>query len=216
MIAKQYLFCLSLLTLLLSLSAANGAELLIDDFSKGLSPHWKEKSFKGNTIYSIISEEGTPCLQAMSIDSASGLVYETEIDLQATPILSWKWKIDHVLKTGDAKTRKGDDYAARIYIVFPSAFFWQLKALNYIWANKLPKGEILPSLYAENSIMIAAQQGNTLADQWITERHNVYEDYIQAFGTPPPKTKAVAIMTDTDGTGETTTAWYGPLRFLSQ
>ena len=193
----------------------SGEELLIDDFSTGLSPHWQPKSFVGETRYTPVTIDGRKALEAESRASASGLVYEKKIDALQLPILSWSWKIDGVLAKGDATTRKGDDYAARIYVVFPSFFFWRTKAVNYIWANKLPKGTTVFNRYTANDAMIAVESGNGLAGRWLEEKRNIRDDFKSCFGEDPPMIGAIAIMTDTDNTGETATAYYGPIRLLS-
>jgi hypothetical protein len=128
------------------------------------------------------------------------------------PILTWRWKIEKVISKGDARRKEGDDYAARIYVVFPSKLFWRTKAVNYIWANRLPIGEVVKNRYTSNDIMIAVESGNSNAGKWIEERRNVLEDFRRCFGYDPPNVGAIAIMTDTDNTGEEVTAWYGIIR----
>lgn len=208
------------LTLLLALTATapptgGGDLLLIDDFRRGLDT-WKTKEFKGRTLYRIVSEDGKPALRADSDKAASGLVHERDIDLDHYPILNWSWKIGAVLEKGDARSKKGDDYAARVYVVFPGTFFWQTKALNYIWANRLPQGTVLANAYTASAMMIAVESGNTHAGEWRQEWRDVRADYRRAFGREPPAARAVAIMTDTDDTGGQATAWYGPIWFSPQ
>jgi hypothetical protein len=64
--------------------------------------------------------------------------------------------------------------------------------------------------------MIAVQSGPAHLGQWLEERRNFLEDYRKCFGEETPKAGAVAIMTDTDNTGEKAIAWYGPIRLLSE
>ena len=109
-----------------------------------------------------------------------------------------------------------DDYAARVYVVFPSALFWRTKAINYIWANKLAAGEAVPNPFTSNACMIAVQSGAAHVGQWLEEKRNLLEDYQKCFGEDPPKAGAVAIMTDTDNTEEQAVAWYGPIRLISK
>ncbi|MEN8141997.1 MAG: DUF3047 domain-containing protein [Thermodesulfobacteriota bacterium] len=184
---------------------------IIDDFKGGLKPDWEAKKFKGETSYKTVTDEGIPCLRAEARGSASGLFYKIEYEPEQNPILSWKWKVDNIVEKGDARSKAGDDYAARIYVVFPSMFFWRTKAINYIWANKLPVGEALNSSYTANDIMVAVDSGAANTGKWREYRRNVYEDYIRYFGSPPGKVGAIAIMTDTDNTGGTATACYGPI-----
>jgi hypothetical protein len=188
--------------------------ILLDDYKSGLSRKWEEKSFKGNTSYQVTKHESQWCIKATSHSSASALLYKINYDLRDLPILTWRWKIDHVLLKGNALIKDGDDYAARIYIVFPSTFFWNTRALSYIWANKLPRGKGLPNPYNANSMMIAVESGSDQTGRWVVEKRNVLEDYRRFFGSDPPKAGAVAIMTDTDNTGEEAVAYYGPIRIL--
>lgn len=190
-------------------------EIVLDDFQNGLSPGWKEKSFKGHTLYSTVQDDGRWCIRAVSKDSASGLYYKIEYDPGQYPLLAWSWKIAHVLTKGDARTKQGDDFAARVYVIFPSVFFWQSRAINYVWANKLPQGESVPSPFTSNEILIAVQSGPEHAGKWVEERRNIVEDYRSAFGEAPSKVGAIAIMTDTDNTDGEVVAWYGPIRILS-
>jgi hypothetical protein len=112
---------------------------------------------------------------------------------------------------GNEKTRQGDDYAARVYVVFPGRFFWQMRALNYIWANKLPKGEFVPNAFTSNAMMIAVESGPAKTGQWVTEERDILTDYRRVFGEDPPEAGAIAIMTDTDNTGTEATAWYNDI-----
>lgn len=203
--------------LALTLEAAGtlaAGPLLIDDFVKGFSAGWERKAFKGETVYRPIREEGRAAVKAESRASASAMVYRVSLDPKAYPRLSWSWKIVRTIGKGDERTKGGDDYAARVYVVFPSVLFWRTRAVNYIWANRLPRGDFLPNAYTGNAVMVAVESGDGNAGRWIDEERDIVEDYHRAFGEDPPKIGAVAIMTDTDNTGEEAVAWYGAIRFL--
>lgn len=189
-------------------------EMLLDDYQDGLSPKWEEKSFKGKTEYQVTREDNQLCIHASSNASASGLYYKIDYDTKKYPFILWSWKVDHVLSKGDARYKHGDDYAARVYVAFPSWAFWRTTAINYVWANKLPQGEAVPNPFTKNAIMIAVESGPARTGQWIEEKRNVLEDYRRYFGKDPPKVGAIAIMTDTDNTGQEATAWYGPISIL--
>jgi hypothetical protein len=200
-------------TLVVTAGRAAGP-LLIDDFANGLSAGWEKKIFKGETVYEPIAEEGRPAVKAESRSSASAMIYRISIDPKTHPRLSWSWKIGRTIGKGDERTKAGDDYAARVYVVFPSTLFWRTRAVNYIWANRLPRGAFLPNAYTGNAVMVAVESGDGSAGRWIDEERNLVEDYRRAFGEDHPKIGAVAIMTDTDNTGEQAVAWYGAIRFL--
>jgi hypothetical protein len=191
-------------------------EIIIDDFADGIKPGWTPKSFKGKTEYIWTVEDGKPFIKATSNNAASGLIYKIKYDPQKYPYITWSWKADNIIASGDATRKSKDDYSARIYVAFPALFFWNTKIINYIWANKLPQNQFIPSSYASNSIMVGVESGPANTGRWITETRNVYEDYIRFFGKKPPKVGAIAIMTDTDNTGESTSASYGPISICSR
>ncbi|RJP24358.1 MAG: DUF3047 domain-containing protein [Deltaproteobacteria bacterium] len=188
--------------------------LLIDDYANGLSAGWEKKVFRGETAYEPVVEGSRPVVKAESRATASALVYRVSLDPMAHPRLSWSWKIARTIRAGDERTKAGDDYAARVYVVFPSALFWKTRAVNYIWANRLPREAFLPNAYTGNAVMVAVESGDGNAGKWIDEERNLVDDYRRAFGEDPPRIGAVAIMTDTDNTGESAVAWYGAIRFL--
>ena len=191
-------------------------EIIIDDFAEGMKDAWNSKSFKGMTEYTWVTEGDRAYVKAISKAAASGLYYMIEYDTQQYPFITWQWKVDNIIASGDASRKSGDDYAARVYVVFPSFFFWNTRAINYIWANKLPKEEAIPNPFSGNSIMISVQSGWAETGRWIKETRNVYEDYKRMFGKEPPKAGAIALMTDTDNTGESASASYGPIAICSR
>jgi hypothetical protein len=208
---RRLLITAFFLALAIPAAGSSPREQILDDYKNGLGPGWKTKSFAGQTRYAAEHDGTRFCIKATSTAAASGLFREIDYDPKELPVLRWSWKIKHVLTKGDERTKAGDDYAARVYVVFPSFFFWNTKALNYIWANKLPKGEALPNAFTANAVMIAVESGNEHAGQWLNEERNIYEDFKKHFKAEPPRVGAIAIMTDTDNTGESATAWYGPI-----
>jgi len=172
-------------------------------------------------------------VKAVAESSASGLTREIKINPKEYPIVQWRWKVSNILKKGDVKRKEGDDYPARIYVTFeydPSrlGFFDKAKyemirllygryppigAINYIWESKAPEGTMVPNPYTDRVVMIVVESGESMINQWVSEERNIYEDYKKAFGQEPPMISGVAIMTDTDNTGETATAYYGDILF---
>jgi hypothetical protein len=189
-------------------AAAAPDQILIDDFENGLNPAWTTKVFKGETRYMVVAEGEGHVLQADSRAAASGLVYDIKFDPAEYPVLAWRWKIEKTIAQGDEHSKAGDDYAARVYVIFPHWFFLKTRTLNYIWANHLPQDQVLPNAFTGNAMMIAAASGPAETGVWVEVRRNIVEDYRQAFGEDPPEAGAIAIMTDTDNTGESAIAWY--------
>jgi len=206
---KVFWAILAIVSAFVSLSSAD--EIPVSRFAaEGLSG-WESKSFKGKTDYRLIKEDSRTVVKATSHDSASGMILKISFQPLKHRYLRWSWKIADTIKGGDEKAKSGDDYAARVYVVFKGRYFWQMKAINYIWANKLPKGNFVPSVYAADSKMVAVESGNGKAGQWLTEERDLFADYRTLFGTDPPEAEAIAIMTDTDNTGGVAEAWYGDI-----
>jgi hypothetical protein len=202
---------LALLLLAAMPVVASEDRLLIDDFEEGLRPGWEEKRFVGRTYYTVVPEGQGHVLRAESRGAASGLIFRQEFDPRDYPLLTWRWKVDNILERGDATSKEGDDYAARVYVIFPHWFPPKTRSINYIWANRLPQGEYLPNAYYGNAMMLAVRSGKADIGQWFTERRDIVEDYRMLFGEEPPRAGAIAIMTDTDNTGESVIAWYDDL-----
>lgn len=56
--------------------------------------------------------------------------------------------------------------------------------------------------------MVVVESGNENVGKWVEEQRNVYEDFKMLFGEEPPTIGGIAIMTDTDNTGESAIAYY--------
>lgn len=172
---------------------------------------WETKHFKGTTDYRIVQEDGRTVVRAHAKAAASGLTKNIKFNPVSYRYLKWSWKIAKTVPGGNEKTKQGDDYAARVYVIFPGHFFWQMRALNYIWANKLPRNDFIANAFTSNAMMIAVESGSSRAGQWIVEERDILADYRRVFGEEPPEAGGIAIMTDTDNTGAEATAWYGDI-----
>lgn len=186
-------------------------ELAVGRFTTEGLAGWEKKSFKGLTTYDLVRENESTVVKATSRAAASGLIKKISFDSKKYRYLRWSWKIARTIAKGDETTKTGDDYAARIYVVFTGKYFWQTKAINYIWANHLKKDDSLPNAYTAKAIMVAVESGNEKTGQWLVEERDIHADYKELFGTEPGAAEAIAIMTDTDDTGDKATAWYGDI-----
>ena len=203
---------------------------------QGFPDGWKPLTFKKiekHTTYALVKDNDEVVIKAVAEASASGLTREIKIDPKEYPFIQWRWKVSNILKKGDVHKKEGDDYPARIYITFeydPSklSFFEKAKykaikllygqypplaASNYIWESNAPAGTMVPNPYTDRVMMFVVESGGAKLNQWVNEERNVYEDYKKAFGFEPPMISGVAIMTDTDNTGESAIAYYGDIVF---
>lgn len=197
-------------------AAAMGHVIPVGNFETGTLSGWEEKVFNGKTIYGLTSQDVGRTLKADSRGTASGLFKKIQIDLTKTPCLSWSWKVDNVLHGLDETTKAGDDYPARVYVVFSGgAFFWNTRALNYVWSSGQPLNSAWPNAYTANTINIAVQSGDANIGQWIHQSRNIRDDYQRLVGKDVTQADAIAIMTDTDNSGREATAYYGNISLSS-
>jgi len=192
---------------------------------------WRALTFKNRpaTQYVLAEEAGMPVVQAKSSASASGLIRPVDAQPRDYPILRWTWKVDRLIEKSDPRTKKGDDYPARIYVTFAydptrAGVGQRLKyqaaklvygeypphaALNYVWARGEPIGTAVPNAYTDRARMIVVDSGGANLGRWIAHERNILEDYRRAFAEEPPPISGIAIMTDTDDTGESASAAFG-------
>ena len=163
---------------------------------------WNKMVLNGEVEYTLIKQGEEGYVRALSENACSALYYRVGFKLKKYPLLRWKWKVLQFPDTSIAETEEErDDYAARVYVIFPFLSFSTSKFLEYVWAEDAAVGEIIDSPFGDNVKMVVARSGKVPEAEWVDEVRNVYEDYIEAFGEEPRmKAGAIAIMCDADGT----------------
>ena len=208
---------LVLFAALTTLTTANAAEVgsvEIARWADGELDSWRVERFSGDTKYAVVNEDGKRHLSAVADGTASGLFIEKQIDLGKTPWLTWSWRIKQPLSGLNERSKDGDDYAARVYVVISGgAFFWRTRALNYVWSGSQKSGRTWPNAFTDNARMIAIRGVGENVGEWVSEKRNVLQDLREAFGEEITQIDAIAIMTDADNSGRQTAADYGPLHF---
>ncbi len=238
-----FLLIFGLIIFSYSLSAAQ-EELRVGHFSNtrpgdGLPDGWEPLLFKRieqHTKYTLVKDSGQTVVRADSKASSSGLIRHVQIDPKKYSTIEWRWKISNTYEKGDVTRKEGDDYPARIYIAFEfdpkeagtlertkyralEIIFGKkppVAAINYIWASKALEGTVVPSPYTGQSMMIVVQSGEAKTNQWITVKRDIVADYMAAFGEKPPMISAIAIMTDSNDTGEAAIGYYGDIVMKAQ
>ncbi len=176
---------------------------------------WQAHDFKkGMTSYQFVAGDEETLIRAESSSSASALTRRISVNLNQTPYLSWRWRVDGVIHKKNERTKSGDDYPARIYLVRHGGWqLWKTIAVNYVWSNNQPVGSAWPSAYADQSMMLAVHSGKPEPGRWYYQRRNVKQDFKQLFGEDVERIDLIALMTDTDDTKGSAAAWYGEIRF---
>jgi len=199
---------------LFAAGSASAASVDIIDFSHDALHDWETRKFQGETRYRLVHDAAVPCIRADSNASASGLFRKIRIDLEKTPYLHWRWRVEHPLANPHEREKQGDDFAARIYLIVSGGlFFWNTRAINYVWADQQPLDASWDNPYTSHSAMLAVESGAAHAGKWRAYRRNVRDDLKRLFGRDIRHLDAVAIMTDTDNTGLSASACYGAISF---
>jgi len=178
---------------------------------------WEEKIFKGRVVYRVEKGQTLSYVRATSDKTASALYYKFKLDAKKRcPVISWKWNVDKfpAKKTKESlETENEDDFAARVYVIFPAMFFTNSKVLEYIWSETLPEGMIGTSPYSKNIKLIVARSGANKDRKWFQEDRDITADYVKAFGAKPEyNIGAVAFMTNTEHTGTSADAMYDEIK----
>ena len=195
-------------------NSANDQHLAITDFASQGIKNLQEKSFKGSTHYQVIQQLNKWVLKAETQGQASALYHQINIDLQQTPYLNWRWRVDQAMPLSDPHSKDQDDYPARVYVVFQYGIFpWQIRTLNYVWTNQRPTLKHWPNPFTDQAIMIPLRNANDHLGGWFDERVNIARDYQRVFGEPIDQALGVAIMTDGDNSNSSALAYYGDLYF---
>lgn len=209
---------------------ADGTVFLREDFES--LDNWRPLYFpkiKAHTKYGTEKSGTDHYLRAESDASASALVNIKEIDIYQYPKVRWRWKISNVYEKAVPGTKKGDDYPIRVYVFFkydPARLSLMEKirynaakiiygeyppdsTLSYVWASRPDTPLIMTSPYTEKAKLIALERGPEKVGRWVGESVNILEDYRKAFGVDPPSTASIAIMNDSDNTGEKSVSYVG-------
>jgi len=207
------------------LPAAEGDVLLREEFTS--LDAWRPLTFpkiERHSTYAIAANDTQTefWLKAESDRSASGVVWKKQYDVYEYPRLRWRWRVENVYQKGDATKKSGDDYPVRVYVIFQydpatasvgkglkygfaKAVYGEYppdSGLNYVWESRDNPAEFVVSPYTDSMMMFLREKGAAKVGQWVEEEADVLGDYRKAFGKDPPRSASLAVMNDSDDTGE--------------
>jgi hypothetical protein len=185
--------------------------------------NWENFSFSGNkepTLYTLVNDSNISYLNIISNSSASGLIHKNKFDPTKFPVLSWRWRVDNLINDADGKTKSGDDYTIRIFVLFDDdsaeTSFWTSirnstikllygteppeSSLCFVWSNMTYNEKYFDSPYSETVKIIPVEMGETRLQQWHSYDINIGDLYREIFGRSCPSSAKLAIMSDTDNT----------------
>ena len=175
------------------------------------------RKVKGKTTYTFGSNENGNYLKAEAEGKASGLGKEVKINLIKTPFINITWKVEKNLSGIIENSKKGHDYAARVFVVKKSGVTpLSNKAINYVFSSNNSVGENWPSPYTKKSIDYVLSTTNEHQNEWVTVKANVREHFKNLHDLDVKELNGVAIMTDTDNSKLKAISYYQNIYFSSE
>ena len=194
-----------------------GENIYIFDFTEQELSELDVRKVRGadnNTVYTVGSNESGNYLKAVANNAASGLGKEIKIDLNKTPFINITWKIEKDLSGIKENTKKGHDFAARVFVIKKTgATPLSNRAINYVFSSNNEIGFNSPSPYTKKSIdnVLASTKNNP--DEWVTVKANVKEDFKKFHDLDINELDGLAIMSDTDNSKMKAIAYYQNIYF---
>jgi hypothetical protein len=177
----------------------------------------KVRGSNGKTKYSLGMNENGSFLRAEAKGTASGLGKKVKINLNKTPFINITWKIEKDLKGIDEKSKKGHDYAARVFVVKKTGLTpLSNKAVNYVFSSNNSTNEFWRSPYTKSSIDYVLSTTKDNLNEWVTVKANVKEHFKKLHNLNVEELTGLAIMTDTDQTDIKTISYYQNIYFSSE
>jgi len=176
----------------------------------------KVRGADAKTLYSLGENENGKFLRSEANNSASGLGKEIKINLNKTPFLNITWKIEKDLKGIVENSKKGHDYAARVFVVKKTgATPLSNRAMNYVFSSNNDINTYHPSPFTKKSIDYALSTTKENLNEWVTVKVNVKKHFKKFHDLELDEINGVAIMSDTDNSKLSSVAYYQNIYFSS-
>lgn len=187
------------------------------DFTEEEFKILKVKKVKGETTWTLGSNEKGTYIRAEAEGKASGLGKEIKIDLLKTPFINITWKVEKNLSGIIENSKKGHDYAARVFVIKKTgATALSNRAINYVFSSNNSINDNWPSPYTKKSIDYVLSTTKDYNNEWVTVKANVREHFKKLHNLDVKELNGVAIMTDTDNSKMKAISYYQNIYFSSK
>ncbi len=177
----------------------------------------KVRKVKGKTSWSLGFNENGNYIRAEAEGTGSGLGKEIQIDLNKTPFINITWKIEKDLSGIVENSKKGHDYAARVFVIKKTgSTALSNRAVNYVFSSNNPINEYWASPYTKKSIDYVLATTKKNLNEWVTVKANVKEHFKILHNLDVDLINGVAIMTDTDNSKLKAISYYQNIYFSSE
>ena len=176
----------------------------------------KVRGADSKTEYIVGKNENGNFLKAIANNAASGLGKEIKIDLNNTPFLNITWKVEKDLSGINERSKKGHDYAARVFVVKKTgATALSNRAMNYVFSSNDNVNDFHPSPYTKKSIDYVLATTKEHLNEWVTVKINVKEHFKKFHDLDLDEINGIAIMADTDNSKLKSVSYYQNIYFSS-
>ena len=215
-----HIFFKTIFLIILFSSTIKAESLKIFEFSETELSNLDVRKVRGadnKTIYSVGLNENGNFLKAVADNAESGLGKEYKIDLNKTPIINITWKIEKDLKGIKENTKKGHDFAARVFAVKKTgATPLSNRAINYVFSSNNDIGENWPSPYTKKSVDNVLSTTKINLNEWVTVKSNVKKDFKKFHNLDISEIDGLAIMSDTDNSKKKSIAYFQNIYFSKE
>ncbi len=175
------------------------------------------KKYKGETKWTLGSNENGNFIKAEAEGRGSGLGKEVLIDLLKTPFINITWKVEKDLSGIVENSKKGHDYAARVFVIKKTgSTALSNRAINYVFSSNNEVGKNWHSPYTKKSIDYVLSSTKNNLNTWVTVKANVKDDFMKLHGIEVLDISGVAIMTDTDNSKLKAISYYQNIYFSKE
>ena len=176
----------------------------------------KVRGADSKTQYSLGSNENGKFIRSEANNSASGLGKEIKINLNETPFLNITWKVEKDLPGINENSKKGHDYAARVFVVKKTgATPLSNRAMNYVFSSNNEVNTYHRSPFTKKSIDYVLSTTKEYLNEWVTVKVNVKEHFKKFHNLDLEEINGVAIMADTDNSKLNSISYYQNIYFSS-
>ena len=209
-----------LITLLIVTTTSLADEIKVFDFTETELYKLEVRKVRGadnKTTYTVGTNENGLFLKSVADNAASGLGKEIKIDLNKTPFINITWKIEKDLSGIKENTKKGHDFAARVFVIKKTgATPLSNRAINYVFSSNNEIGSNWPSPYTKKSIdnVLASTKKNL--NEWVTVKANVKDDFKKFHNLDVNELDGLAIMSDTDNSKMKSIAYFQNIYFSTE
>lgn len=210
---------------------ARGDTLWVEDFEQfgtGAVPHtWKflrdrellpvtEQIMSEGEWFRIREEDGRRFARVHTEGEAIQIIHPTSEEfpwtLESHPRLRWDWRVLEAPLEANERESGRNDTAAAVYVTFKINWLGIPRSIKYTYSSSLPVGSVVSFTGLKVLVVASGPDG---FGEWLREERNLVEDYRRVYGGDPPNEPlSIALWSDSDSVGGTTTADFDEIVLL--